>query len=371
MSLNPADDFQEPGPLLPLREAEIRRDFAIQLEAAIRANPIYSDFRLNAVQVATILYVPLCTFRLGGYLSLQDSGGQPNNEGTLRARLIAMLEPVDHFLSPGSEDDEAADDEQPEPSSTPKKRNKTQSKNCRIRDKAACVLMGTNDPHVCHIIPFSWNNSYENLEKTSGVFFHAEAFLSRVWMKQFGGSIQNPRVLASSDKTWNMICLNMQMHAYWREARFGLECLGYRPGAEGESVVTLQFNWMPRSAMKPTDEMNLQGKDSDFDRMVNSVESFWQGGSIPTSAELGQIKSGVPLISGHLIEIEMPSSDAPLFKAMIDFQWAMVVVAALSGAADDEDSFDTYLRTMEWVEEQKSRNAARHRGVREQTPRSI
>ncbi|RSM20087.1 hypothetical protein CDV31_001166 [Fusarium ambrosium] len=320
MSLNPADDFQEPGPLLPLREAEIRRDFAIQLEAAIRANPIYSDFRLNAVQVATILYVPLCTFRLGGYLSLQDSGGQPNNKGTLRVRLVTMLDLVDHFLGPGPEENEAADDGFPEP----KRRNETQPKNFLVRDKAACVLMGTNSPHVCHIIPFSWNNSFENLEETRDVFAHAEAFLGR-----------------------------------------------YRPGAEGESIITLQFNWMPRSAMKPTDEMTLQGKDSDFDRMVNSVESFWQGGSIPTSAELGQIKSGVPLISGHLIEIEMPSSDSPLFKAMIDFQWAMIVVAALSGAAADDNSFDTYLRAMEWVEEQKSRNAARHRGVREQPPRGI
>ncbi|RSL64831.1 hypothetical protein CEP53_003923 [Fusarium sp. AF-6] len=207
------------------------------------------------------------------------------------------------------------------------------------------------------------SKDFENLEETRDVFAHAEAFLGSEWMTRFEPFIQDAQTLASSDKAWNMICLNIQMQAWWRKARFGLKCLGYRPSAEDESVVTLQFNWMPRSAMKPTDEMTLQGKDSGFDRMVNSVESFWQGGSIPISAEFGQIKSGVPLISGHLIEIEMPSSDAPLFKAMIDFQWAMIVVAALSGAADDDYSFDTYLRTMEWVEEQKSRNTARHRGL--------
>ncbi|RSL69183.1 hypothetical protein CEP54_002459 [Fusarium duplospermum] len=405
--------FQDPTPLLPFREAEIRREFAIQIEAAIRAHPMYPDFRLNAGHVATILHVPISALEQGGYLSLQDSVGEPNSVDALVARLTGTLDLVHHYLKPSPEDNKAADNGRTELSLTPrtphtprkrqkqspashtpskrsyqpsnlssprprkgtrkgskksddpdadyqpksKGRNQAQAKNCRTRDKSACVLMGTSDPQVCHIVPFSWNNNYENLRKTSAVFIHAEAFLGKGWLRQFDPLIRNVQNLASSDKTWNMICLNIQMQTWWGEARFGLKCLDIRPTAEGESVVTFQFNWMPCSAMKPTDKMNLQGKDSDFDRMVNSAESFWKGGSIPTSAEFGKtaalfvnVKSGVPLISGHLIEIEMPSSDAPLFKAMIDFQWAMIVVAALCGAAvDDENSFDRYFRTMEWV----------------------
>lgn len=60
--------FQEPATMLPANEAEIRRDFAIKLEAAIRAKPAFADFRLNAAQLATIISVPLYTLRPGGYL---------------------------------------------------------------------------------------------------------------------------------------------------------------------------------------------------------------------------------------------------------------------------------------------------------------
>ncbi|RSL85472.1 hypothetical protein CEP51_003320 [Fusarium floridanum] len=296
MSLNPADVFQEPGPLLPLREAEIRRDFAIQIEAAIRAKPMYPHFRLNAGHVATILHVPIFALKKGGYLSLQDSGGKPNDVDTLLARLKGTLDLVDHFLRPGPEDNKAADNGRTEPSltshnpDTPRKRrkqlpaphtpttkthqssdlssprarkgtrkgsnksddldaeyqptgktrNKTQSRNCRIRDNSACVLMGTSDPQVCHIVPFSSNNNYENLRKTSAVFAHAKAFLGEEWMRQFEPLIQNARILASSDKAWNMICLNIQMHTWWAKARFGFKCLGYdNPPEGGESVVTL------------------------------------------------------------------------------------------------------------------------------------
>ncbi|KAJ4325461.1 hypothetical protein N0V84_003513 [Fusarium piperis] len=78
-SLKANPPFEEPKTLLPVEEAEIRRDFAIKLEAEIRTNPLLAHFRLNAVQVATILSVPISTLRPGGYLSLRDSGGQQNS----------------------------------------------------------------------------------------------------------------------------------------------------------------------------------------------------------------------------------------------------------------------------------------------------
>ena len=61
--------FQEPDVLLPVHEAEIRREFAIKIESEIRAHPTTANFKLNAAQVAIILFVPLSTLRPGGYLS--------------------------------------------------------------------------------------------------------------------------------------------------------------------------------------------------------------------------------------------------------------------------------------------------------------
>ncbi|KAJ4227212.1 hypothetical protein NW759_004582 [Fusarium solani] len=302
-SLEADQPFQEPATMLPSHEAEIRRDFAIKLEAAIRAKPVFADFRLNAAQLATILSVPLFTLQPGGYLAPQDSGGQPNNEGTLRGRLIKILDLVDHFLRPSPEDNKASDNRLPESSPTPrnpsnhstprkklktssnlsstgsrkgsnkhdqpdaeyqpkpKNRSNTQPRDCRARDDDACVLMRTNDPHVCHIIPFSWNNSYQNLGKTRDVFMYAEAFLGRAWMTEFEPLIQDFQNLGSSDKIWNMICLNIQMHAWWSKARFGLKCIGFRPTTKGESVVTRAVASLAASARAGEAALTVEALD--------------------------------------------------------------------------------------------------------------
>ncbi|KAJ4307708.1 hypothetical protein N0V84_012543 [Fusarium piperis] len=403
--------------LLPVDEAEIRRDVAIKLEAEIRTNPMWADFRLNAAQVAIILSVPLFTLQPGGCLSPRDPAGRRVNGWNLHARLIQIGDLVKHFLT-SRQGNEPSDNGLPEASSTsrnpstprkkskqpstpgkksnkssslsginsrkdsnkrdhldaesaPARRNRDERKKCYDRDQETCVVMGTSEPHVCHIIPFCWNNSQRNIGKTAEVFAHSDAFFGVDWTKEYQMYLQNPQDPGGSDKAWNMICLDMQMHNWWAQARFGFKCLGVRPTTKDESVITLQFNWMPRSAMNPTDQITLQGQDNGFDGMVEGVKAFHQQGrSIPSPQEFGKTaarSSGAPILSGDLIDIKMLSSEAPLFKAMIDFQWAMIVVAALSGAPEppklplNDDDFDPYFRTMKWVEEQS----------RQATPRDI
>lgn len=87
-SLKANHPFEEPTTLLPVEEAEIRRDFAIKLEAEIRTDPLRANFRLNAVQVAAILSVPLSTLQPGGYLSPRDYSGQRNSDETLYTRPV-------------------------------------------------------------------------------------------------------------------------------------------------------------------------------------------------------------------------------------------------------------------------------------------
>ncbi|RTE73878.1 hypothetical protein BHE90_011693 [Fusarium euwallaceae] len=199
-SLKANPPFEEPKTLLPVEEAEIRRDFAIKLEAEIRTNPLRANFRLNAVQVATILYVPISTLMPGGYLV---SGGQLNSAEDLFRRLDGIRLLVKHFLRPNQDKELLDNDALSElfrtprslrtprskrtqsPASLPsskksKRSSKTRQKRddpdaeylpkeeegrdkderdkCFERDGKACVLMRTVDPHVCHIIPFSWNN---------------------------------------------------------------------------------------------------------------------------------------------------------------------------------------------------------------------
>ncbi|RSM14650.1 hypothetical protein CEP52_001322 [Fusarium oligoseptatum] len=281
MSLNPGDNesrikkslkanppFEEPKTLLPVEEAKIRRDFAIKLEAEIRTNPFWADFRLNAVQVATILYVPISTLMPGGYLSLRDSGGQLNSDGDLFRRLDGIRLLVKHFFRPNQDKELLDNDALSElfrslrtprskrtqsPASLPsskksKRSSKTRQKRddpdaeylpkeegrdkderdkCFERDGKACVLMRTVDPHVCHIIPFSWNNKELNIRNTALVFEHAAAFLGRDWKRKYQTHLQNPGCPGGSDKAWNMICLNLQLHHWWGKARLGFKYLEY------------------------------------------------------------------------------------------------------------------------------------------------
>lgn len=85
-----APAFQEPGVLLPVHEAEIRREFAIKIVSEIRANPRTANFKLNAAQVAILLSVPLSALRPGGYLSSGVLSGE------LHQRLVGLPSLVKH-----------------------------------------------------------------------------------------------------------------------------------------------------------------------------------------------------------------------------------------------------------------------------------
>lgn len=55
----------------------------------------------------------------------------------------------------------------------------------------------------------------------------------------------------ATDKAWNMLCLNPQLHRWWGEARFGLKCLGVTPTPTGGATVCIQFIWMPQQKPAP------------------------------------------------------------------------------------------------------------------------
>ncbi|KAM0421119.1 hypothetical protein ACHAPT_011190 [Fusarium lateritium] len=97
--------------------------------------------------------------------------------------------------------------------------------------------------------------------------------------------------------------------------------------------------------------MTLQGPNNGFDEMVESAKSFYQGGSVPSFEESDK----TAVLSGHLINVRMPAAEAIHFKAMIDFQWAMIVVAVFSGAAGEPEllpdlEVELELWTVEWEE---------------------
>lgn len=132
-----------------------------------------------------------------------------------------------------------------------------------------------------------------------------------------------------------MISLNVTDYGWWRCAKFGLKCLDIRATTQGESVVILQLNWIPQQEMDPKKVMSLKGRDNDFDKMIECARSFHSDGSPDSVHEMPEfsILSRESIPSGHLIHVPMSNSEAVRFKAMVDLQWAMMVVAAFCGGA--------------------------------------
>ncbi|RSL91711.1 hypothetical protein CDV31_015398 [Fusarium ambrosium] len=389
MKADPA--YQKPRDLVPLDDISIKTEYALKIQKRIqRYVPGAKDFRLNNVHLAVIWSAPLSTFGDGGTLSARATAVD------LHKHLEALAPLVKHFLArwsdaaytkysashpgmpgvpqtihkatrgstressakalnkiseqfqqlglEGSEEDEIEDEEDDIADTTflfdDKRRNSSAVSACKKRDNNTCVLTGTSDPEVCHIIPFSWNSTQLNIKKTQFVFQASAVLMGAQWTDENSLLLANPDVPGGSDHVWNTICINPLLHKWWAQAFFGLKCLGIIDKDKNTSIVEVQFRWMPRSKKNPTAPCSLT--ENERKKMEEEIRAFTDGGSLPATPKHGKIGASrinlsCPLLSGHTFHIEMPPEDARRFKDMLDLQWACIVAAALSGAAEAPD----------------------------------
>ncbi|KAH6895871.1 hypothetical protein B0T10DRAFT_228300 [Thelonectria olida] len=418
MRADPA--FETPHQLLPVDEAAAKLDYARQIEKRIRKHyPPAPDFRFNQTQIALVAILPLSSFKDGGNLSPKRAAMD------LYHALELIVHLLKHFLlkwtnksylghvassnmaggasvsgtrvssrkkrKPSSRADQAAeedtserddvieeeqeqgkhggsDDEYVSPSAN---RSDFEKAQCRRRDGNACILTNMSDPDVCHIVPFGWNDDQAAIRKTNYVMSACGSLLSQDWLDQYHVHLANASEPGGSDKSWNMICLNKQLHQYWGKALFALKFLGIDTDTEDEAIVKIQFHWMPRSKKDPMALCSLTGKNNDLNKMMDSAKTFRDNGSHPAvqpSGKLGafHVDSGSPLLTGQLFYVRLPTEDAIRFGDMLKLQWACIVSASLSGGAEaphllpDHPKWgDSKLRTMAWVEDQARRDVAR------------
>ncbi|KAK0613948.1 hypothetical protein B0T14DRAFT_290883 [Immersiella caudata] len=195
-------------------------------------------------------------------------------------------------------------------------------------DHGRCAVLGTAEPHVCHVIPFS---SCKNPEKLATFASCLRPSLPLLLDKDADTRL-SPNFTGGvgvSDKLWNMVSLNPQLHAWWGKAYFGLKCLGILPDNE-ESLVRVQFVWMPRVA-------SIWRED---DRDEDELRAYLTNDRSPL-VEQGVAAfhlSGRPLSTGDIFDIPVAKADAKKMKMAFDLQWAMIRIAALTGGADVDDA---------------------------------
>ncbi|KAK5996537.1 hypothetical protein PT974_01872 [Cladobotryum mycophilum] len=235
----------------------------------------------------------------------------------------------------GSKDDSAdnkrsEDDEDPsfEPKQPRFKNGKVQRDNgekkaCLKRDKFLCVLTKTADPEVCHIIPFAVNDSLSKVRAMNTNMIHVETLLGKAFTTEFKKLATG---LGRSDKQWNMISLNEKLHSWWGRGKIGLKCLEIHAINITESMIQ---DMLAFSSAKIADGMGI--------------------------ARFG---SNREVLTGQVFEIgPMSHDDAIKMNLMLDLQWAVLRLAALSGSAglleylgDPEDDDDEDAAVHEWLQ---------------------
>lgn len=180
--------------------------------------------------------------------------------------------------------------------------------------------------------------------------------------------------LGGSDKAWNMLSLNTQLHRYWRKAYFGLRWVGVEdyalepvPGTrdvpkgeaavEGERYASLrvEWHWLPDSipdALRSHLYLPKGGKcnarrllDLDSSEAIESLVHSLRGpisrpNLISTKGATARDENGHLLESGRVLSLKVDPKDLDKMKAIIEAQWLVVQIAALSGAGEVADELD-------------------------------
>lgn len=161
--------------------------------------------------------------------------------------------------------------------------------------------------------------------------------------------------VAASDRRCNMLSFNTAIHRIWGKAYFGLKWHGrmdsVASAASDMTKVLVEVHWLPESISKSVEDAQLVSEDDqavqarrrvqpdsahDIDRVAESLRRTILNPS-KWSCRDSWIRAGAGRLweSGRLLEIDMATRDVKDFKSIIEAQWLMIRIAALSGASGD------------------------------------
>ncbi|PTD03049.1 hypothetical protein FCULG_00009213 [Fusarium culmorum] len=339
---------------------EERFECAKKIEEKLRH--VYKHtFPLTAIHASIILLVPEGCLKDGGFLDPDQPSSFLKEALKHVAELVGHWEtvPTERSLkrpraaidsgSAGPESITRNDTDTGCPSYEPKEIQQRAAVDCRQRDNFQCILTATPGGQVAHIVPLAWNNNKGNSEKTFQAIVGAEAFFSEAVVTDLVALIANTYYLGGSNKDWNMLSLNEGLYSWWPQGFFGFKCLGIKPldsqnpdvetSEDQETEVMIQFNWLECRQGKPNDQVTVMGSSNSMEDLAKR-QLFHEanGNPAPDRNERGIIAAGgmdahTSIILGHVVPIVLPFSDAKKCKLMIDLQWCLIQVAAMSGGA--------------------------------------
>jgi hypothetical protein len=172
-------------------------------------------------------------------------------------------------------------------------------------------------------------------------------------------------VLRCSDKHWNVIKMQTQMHRYWGKARFGLEPLMKTTKLDDKfSTIRVRWHWLPRQLSDALSRHNAIRPGGDTSKpcrlrvdlykedLVSVIEEALQDfpgnrDVILPEDQFGHLKHGRYIVTGKCFELKVETEDAPKMTALLEAQWIAIRMAAISGAAEQYD--DLRDRMPDWT----------------------
>ncbi|KAM5351034.1 hypothetical protein ACJ41O_003757 [Fusarium nematophilum] len=241
---------------------------------------------------------------------------------------------------------------------------------CIKLDYDLCVVTKTGNAQVCHVMPFAWNKRESNRTRTESFAlaiatcfgFGSDPATTNVLSQLWAG-------LGKSDQAWNMICLSPTLHTWWSKGYFAFKWMGVKELGKENTKVMLQFRWMPRSRSKNAFRPIPLEKDDLLDNLDHhygsnqdlGCEDICQLCNETNARCIDEPHVHDAIESGTIITVRRPTEFIDYFKAMIDLQWALIRVSAMSGAAlaaeiadegDDQDGDDAQLRRVrDWIDD--------------------
>ncbi|KAA8648290.1 HNH endonuclease signature motif containing protein [Aspergillus tanneri] len=183
------------------------------------------------------------------------------------------------------------------------------NKDCRRRDQESCVVTKAGEPlEIAHIYSYSMGRR-KNSQAQVDFWNTLKCFWSQEQVAAWEVAVLGPE---GTETVKNLICLSSHVHALWAKARF---------------------------AFKPLE------MDADKKRLKTPAPCFRITSLLARGTKLFNCNTETKICSGDVIEFTTDDPDnLPLpSAALLEMQWIIARVIAISGAADvsDED-FDSF-----------------------------
>ncbi|KAF2190392.1 hypothetical protein K469DRAFT_623444 [Zopfia rhizophila CBS 207.26] len=203
-------------------------------------------------------------------------------------------------------------------------RSKAQRAMCHQRDQRKCILTKSGEPNeVAHIYPFSMRYEDNTINRHGLSFWDT---LRTFWSKERVDAWYNAIFPLGTEVCQNLICLAPHAHAYWERAYFALKPIGI---SDDKKRLGVQFFWLPpRSHSPEVNILQVPLLPADLDQGPNLAMIF-------NHQTRKEIRSGDEIS----LETDDPESrPLPDFR-LLEMQWFLHRVTAMSGAAEPQDDF--------------------------------